>query len=263
MMIQLAAPPLPVPRWVAVDRSMIWLSAGWKDMWQTPALSLGFGAVFAVLGLLLTLGLSKAGLGSLILPMAGGFLLIGPLAAAFLYEASRRLEAGLPLGLADVWIGVKARGAQIGNLGMVLLLLMMVWLQAAFLLFAFFMGDAPPALDGFLADILFKAESVPFLLAGSAVGVVLAALAFAVSAFSMPMLIEHDMSVAAAISASVQAVLLNWRNMIGWAASIATIVVLGMACAFVGLVVALPLVAHASWHAYRDVMAGAEKAAAD
>lgn len=263
MMAIVAAAPPPAPRWVAVDRSMSWLSAGWKDMWRTPAISLGFGAVFTVIGLLLTMGLSKAGLGSLILPMACGFLLVGPLAAAFLYEVSRRLEADLPVGLADIWIGVKARGNQIGNLGMALLLLMMVWLQAAFILFALFMGDAPPALDGFLADILFKVESMPFLLTGSAVGAALAALAFAISAFSMPMLIEHDMSVPGAISASVRAVLLNWRNMIGWAATIATLIALGMASAFIGLVVALPLVAHASWHAYRDVMGGAEEEAAD
>jgi uncharacterized membrane protein len=69
------------------------------------------------------------------------------------------------------------------------------------------------------------------------------------------MLIDRETDVFAAIAASVSAVLQNWRPMALWAALIVVFTAVGMATLFVGLAVALPLVGHATWHAYRDVFA--------
>src|SRR3954447_24160996 len=79
---------------VAFDAPWSWLAAGWRDMWTVPHISLAYGVTFALLSVGLTLGLLLTGLPSLVLALAGGFLLIGPIAAVGLYETSRRLEAG-------------------------------------------------------------------------------------------------------------------------------------------------------------------------
>src|SRR5262245_28374106 len=88
-------------RKVRFDASYSWLAAGWRDMWRVPRISLAYGAIFAVVGLLLMVGLTQVGLLSLILVLAGGFILIGPMLAAGLYETSRRLEHGEHVSLAS------------------------------------------------------------------------------------------------------------------------------------------------------------------
>ena len=42
-----------------------------------------------------------------------------------------------------------------------------------------------------------------------------------------------------------------------WAALLMGLSVLGMACGLLGLVVVAPWLAHASWHAYRDLVSPA------
>ena len=93
------APTYPI-REVPFDAPYSWLAAGWRDMWHVPRVSPTYGAIFAVAGLLLAVGLTQVGLQSLILVLAGGFILVGPMLAAGLYETSRRLENGEPVSLA-------------------------------------------------------------------------------------------------------------------------------------------------------------------
>ena len=81
----------------------------------------------------------------------------------------------------------------------------------------------------------------------------MAALAFSVSMFAMPMLIDQDVDAMPAIMFSLRAVWINRWNMIGWAATVASLTLMGMALGFVGLIVIFPVVAYASWHAYGDV----------
>ena len=76
---------------IAFDAPWAWLASGWRDLWAAPRVSLTYGAVFATLSIGLTLGLMMSGLVSLVLALA---VLIGPIAAVGLYEASRCLEAG-------------------------------------------------------------------------------------------------------------------------------------------------------------------------
>ncbi len=242
-------------RMISPAQASEWLNAGWRDMWRQPMLSLGFGAFYAGIGGVLFLVLNEIGMGSLLFPVAAGFMLVGPLAAVFLYEISRRLETGEPVSLSAVVTHVLARAGQIGNMGLILAMLMMAWLLAGLVVFALFYPPGMPlALDTFMVDVVLKPESVNFLVAGTLVGGVLAVIAFAVSVFAMPMLLERDVGVIEAMAFSVHAVRRNWRTMVGWAATIAIMTFFGMATAFVGLILVLPLVGHASWHAYRDVV---------
>src|SRR5262245_59645699 len=120
---------------VPFDAPWNWLAAGWRDMWAAPRISLAYGVLFALLSVGLMLGLLVTGLPSLVLALAGGFLLVGPVAAVGLYEASRRLEAGRGAAFGEVVrAGLNAPG-QLGFFGAILAFLYFVWLQVAFLLF--------------------------------------------------------------------------------------------------------------------------------
>lgn len=232
-----------------------WLAAGWLDMCAVPRVSLAYGVFFALLSAGLTLGLLVTGLPSLVLALAGGFLLVGPVAAVGLYEASRRLEAGRTVDFGEVVrAGLHAPG-QLGFFGAILAFLYFVWLQLAFLLFMLFLGSRglPPPSE-FVPTLLFTPHGLGLLVMGTAVGSMLAALAFAVSVISVPLLLTRRADAVTAIAASLAAVMLNPKPMALWAALIAGFVVVGIATLYIGLIVAFPLLGHATWHAYRDLV---------
>ncbi len=241
-------------RTVDVDRSGHWLAAGWRDFLATPRVSLVYGGVFAVVSALLSVGLIAAGLGSLVLPLAGGFVLLAPVLVVGLYDVSRRLERGGEISLRHVFGAFRDNIGQLSAMGVVLLVIWFVWVEIAIVLFAIFFNQAPPPLDQFVEEVLFSVESAPFLLIGSALGATLAAAIFTVTAVSIPLLMDRPIDVVTAIGASILAVRANWQVMFGWAAMIAVFTAAGVAVFFVGLAVALPVLAYATWHAYRDLL---------
>ncbi|MBF0305046.1 MAG: DUF2189 domain-containing protein [Alphaproteobacteria bacterium] len=246
--------PATEVRRVTVDDTARWLALGWGDMRRSPVLSLGFGAVFAAVGHLLTAGLAQAGMGSLVLPLGAGFMLLAPFLAVAFYEISRRHELGEKPDLAGVAMAWRRNPAGLGNMALVLILALFAWVQLALLLFMLFFAANPPPFEGFILDILSTPRGLSFLMVGTALGGALASVVFAISAVSLPMLLDRPVPAGVAVKASLAAVFANWRVMIGWALAIALITFAGMALFFVGLIVALPLVGHATWHAYRTVV---------
>ena len=105
-----SAAPTYAVREVPFDAPYRWLAAGWRDMWRVPQVSLAYGAFAAFAALLLVVGLTQVGLQSLILVLAGGFILVGPMLAVGLYETSRRLEKGEPVSLASTLRAGFSRG---------------------------------------------------------------------------------------------------------------------------------------------------------
>lgn len=247
---------LPVTlRRVEIDRSGHWLAAGWRDFLKTPGVSLIYGGAFTVVSFALSYGLILVGLGSLVLPLAGGFVLLAPILVVGLYDVSQRLERGERAHLSDVFGAFRENLGQLAALGVALLVLWLVWVEVAIVLFAIFFGQAPPPLDVFVQEVVLSLRGVPFLLVGSLIGAGFALTIFAITAISVPLLYDRPLDVITAIAASVLAVRSNWRVMFGWAASIGLIAVCGLALFFVGLAVALPVLAYATWHAYRDLVA--------
>jgi uncharacterized membrane protein len=240
---------------VAFDAPWSWLQRGWSDLWAAPRISLAYGAVFAMLSIGLTLGLMAGGLESVVLALGGGFLLIGPIAAVGLYETSRRLESGQSVGLRDsLRAGVLAPG-QLGFFGAILAFAYFAWVQLAFLLFMLFLGSKPlPPASEFLPTLLFTAHGLGLLVAGTVVGGALAFLVFAISVISVPLLMTRRVDAVTAIAASLAAVVANPKPMLLWATLIAGFMALGIATLFVGLVIAFPLIGHATWHAFRDIV---------
>ncbi len=241
-------------RRVPVDASGRWLAAAWMDVRRAPGLSFGYGAGFVVASFALSVGLFAFDLGSLVLPLAGGFVLLAPFLVVGFYEISRRLEKNEVPSAGPVARACCAQMGQIGAMGVVLMLVFLVWALLAAILFALFYGHNPPPLDRFAEEILFSMRGAAFLAVGTAVGAIIATGIFFISAFSFPMLIDRPVDVFTAMAVSIRAVRANWRVMFGWAALIVVLTAVGVLTLFLGLAVVMPLLGYATWHAYRDVI---------
>ncbi|MGO9362063.1 MAG: DUF2189 domain-containing protein [Rhodomicrobium sp.] len=241
-------------RRVEFDAPWHWLADGWNDLWSAPQISLTYGAAFSVAAYLLTLGLINAGTLPLILPLAGMFLLAGPLLAVGLYEISRKRESGEAATFAGIALAAWAARRRLALFGMLLLIINLTWILVALLLFMLFFGAANiPPMDEFIPALLFTPHGIGLLVAGTVAGGVLAAITYAVSAISVPMILDRKIDPITAATASVRAVLTNPGTMALWAALIAGLSALGLVTLFIGLAIAFPLIGHATWHAYREL----------
>jgi uncharacterized membrane protein len=258
--VEIADPTTIAIKAVPFDRPWDWLAAGWRDLWTVPGISLTYGALATACGFILTLGLSAANLESLMPVLAGGFLLIGPLLAVGLYEKSRVLSHGGKPELSGTISAATSSAFRLGLLSALLLFLYLVWMRIAFMLLALFLGTQglPPARE-FMPTLLFTPNGLGLLIVGTMTGAVLAALGFAVTAISIPLLMDRRIDALTAMAKSVEAVITNPKPMALWAVLIAGFIALGMATIGVGLIVAFPLLGHATWHAYRDLVGELEE----
>jgi uncharacterized membrane protein len=245
----------PRVRIVGVDRPWLWLARGWEDMRRAARVSFAWSLGFVIVGAALIGGLAVFGVYEAILPLAAGFPLVAPILVVGLYAVSRSLERGDPVGFKTPLAAWKRNAGELGLIGLVLGFFMLAWLRIAMLAFAWFFGTAHFTAAEFLIQVVFSGANFAFLLLGTAIGAVLAAIVFAISAVSVPMLLDRDVGVFTAIATSVAAVRANPRPMLLWAVLIALFIGAGLLFALVGLVLTLPLIAHATWHAYRDLVA--------
>jgi uncharacterized membrane protein len=249
------ASPLPSIRKIELDRPWQWLVKGWQDMRRAPEVSFTYGVLAALTGYALTLGLIWVDLLYLVLPLTAGFLIVGPILTVGLYEVSRRAELGEKTTLGQAIGAFRRNGSQIGLMGVALMLLMFAWARIAALIFFLYFGLEPPSFEDLIASTFLTPESVPFLLFGTIVGGVMALLAYAISAVSIPMLLDRPQAnVIDAIATSFRTVQTNFGPMLFWAVLIAGFTAAGLATLYLGLVVTLPLIGHATWHAYRDLV---------
>lgn len=246
--------PQPRIRQVPVDRPWVWLTAGWRDLLAAPGPSVACGLVPVVAGWFAITLMIWWDLPYLVLPLGAGFFFMGPFIAVGLYEISRRRELGLVVDRDSMWLAWRRNPDQIALMGLLLLLFHLAWMRTAQLLFALFEWRTQ-SWDRF-ADLLWlSSRSLPFIGIGIACGAMLAALAFAVGALAIPYLLHRrDANLFEAIATSVRAVRMNLRPMALWAGLIVLLVVIGMVPGLLGLAIVVPVVGHATWHAYRDIV---------
>jgi len=139
-------------------------------------------------------------------------------------------------------------------MGAFLLMIHLSWVRAATLLFALFFAQTPVGLPALVGLLLGTPQGFTFLAVGTAIGAVLAALTFAVTAVSLPMLVDRDINFVDAVATSWGAVTANFTPMALWAAIIAGATLLSFVTYFVGLIVVMPLLGYATWHAYRELV---------
>jgi len=240
---------------VANDRPWVWLAAGWKDLMAAPHIGFFYGGTVVLLSWLLVAMLVQFGAGWAVLPAAAGFFLVGPIIGAGLYETSRRRERGEPVSLALAFMAYKRNAPQLALMGAALLLINLFWVRIAGLLFAVFFGlGFSPAIEALPAALLRSNQLLPFLIVGTGFGFVLASAAFAISAVSIPMILDRNISALEAIVTSIRATFDNWRAMAFWAGLIVVFTGMALVPFFLGIALVLPLIGHATWHAYRDIV---------
>ena len=246
---------MPDVRTIGLDEPWRWLAAGWRDLWQRPAISLSYGLAVTVISWILTAGLFTLHMASLSIVLAGGFLLVGPLLAVGLYEVSRRLETGEPITARDVMLVSTRKPVQLAFLGVALMLAYLAWLRIAMLLFALFFGLEPfPPIEQFLPTLLFTWKGLSLLVVGTIAGAVIAFAVFALTAISVPLLMVQDRDAFTAVATSIKAIAVNFKAMLLWAWLIAVLIGCGLATGYLGLIVTFPLIGHATWHAYQSLV---------
>lgn len=229
------------------------LDAGLVDFNKAPTFGLFFGAIYALGGLVLLATVFALGMSYLAYPLFAGSILIGPFVAAGVYEVSRELEAGEQPTWSRVLHAVfEQRKRQMGSMAFVSIFAFIIWMYQVRLLLALFLGFASFAtLADFVRVLLTTTDGLTFLAVGHVVGAALALAVFSISVISYPLLMDRDLDVVTAIITSVQTVMMSPGPMIAWGLIVVVTLVVAAAPAFLGLIVALPVLGHATWHLYR------------
>ncbi len=242
---------LPQVREVGMLAPLSWIAAGWRDFRAHPASSLFYGACFTLMALLIYIVFRHAY--AYVSALVTGFFLVGPFLAMGLYELSRRRERGEVADVAHTFAAWMPNKAAIGMFAVVLAVVLMLWARASLVVFALFYTQGMPRLDDFLAR-MFSLDNLEFLFAYLCVGGFFAVLVFAISVVSVPMMLDRNTDGIVAVLTSLRACAANVPAMVVWGVAIVLLVGAGFATWLLGLLVAVPVIGHATWHAYRALV---------
>jgi len=254
-MTEAAPEASPRPDLATLTREDLWaaLAAGWADYKAAPLFGLVFAAVYVVGGLFLVF--VSGGFLWQTLILALGFPLLAPFAAVGLYEVSRRLELGQPLTLVDVFGVVwREKDRQIPWVGAIIVIYFLFYSFLAHMIFALFMGLSVMTNVSSSLDVFLTANGLTMIAVELLVGGVLAFILFGLTVFSLAYLLDKEVDFMTAMLTSFTAVQQNFAVMLTWAGVIAVSVLLAMLPAFLGLLIVLPVLGHATWHLYRRAL---------
>lgn len=238
------ARPFVVPcATLTMDAPWRWLRLGWQDVRRAPGLTLQFGLLVVVVSVMVAALAWSLGRFALLATLLSGFVFVAPLIGVGLYCVSRDLAAGRRPTLTRCLALARRVVGQAAVFALCQLVIVLLWSRAGMMVYAFI-----PLVEGDLRTLL------EFLLIGSAVGSIFAAITFAVAAFSLPMIADREVDMVTACISSIRAVLRNKRVMLLWAALVVVLTAAGFATAFLGLGIVMPWLGYAAWHAYRETL---------
>ena len=243
--------PDPVVRQVTLMQPLQWLGLAWRDMERAPLPGLLHGLVFtAVAAVALLVARQHFWL------LAGafsGFLLVAPILATGLYAISRALEQGKRPGFGAVVAVWQSGDRRLIGFGLLLALAGTGWVLTSAALITLLASQPVTGPADFIRHVVLDRQTYLFEF-WLALGGIMAAPIFASSVVTIPLLLDRRATVLQAVLTSCQAVLVNPTTLAVWAALIMGFTVLGLASLMIGLVVVIPILGHASWHAYRDLV---------
>ncbi|MGL4487936.1 MAG: DUF2189 domain-containing protein [Rhizobiaceae bacterium] len=250
---QSAPSPMPKVQALTFDDLRRAVSRGMADFAAKPQFGLAIGAACALFGVAIVACIRWLNMPWMIYPFAIGFPLVGPFLAVGLYEVSRRLQAGEPVTweaiLSRIWV---QRGRELSWMAFVVMFVMWVWIYQVRLLMALFLGrQSFSTLPKFIDVVTTTPEGLWFLAIGHIVGAALAIILFSITVVSIPLLMERNLDMVTAMITSVKAVLASPVVMIGWGIAVTLMIILASLPLFLGLVIVLPILGHATWHIYK------------
>jgi len=247
---------LPVVRHIDFADLTTALRKGFEDFGTYRTDVLFIGLIYPLAGLVL----GQIALGNdmlpLIFPLVSGFALIGPVAAIGLYEMSRRREKGLEVTWSHALDVLRSPsfGAILG-LSLILAAIFALWLGVAALIYSVTLGPGvPTSISGFIGDVFTTGAGWAMIILGVGAGFLFALVVLAISVVSFPMLLDRKVRVGTAIRTSVDVVRSNPGPMLAWGFIVACGLVVGSLPLLLGLIVAMPVLGHATWHLYRRVV---------
>lgn len=248
--------PMTLPPRRQLDRAAPyrWLSEGRRYFNRARGMSLAYGGLFAAIGAGITwLGLSQP---QFILTFWSGFLLVGPLLAMGLYRIAQLQDRGESIRLTACWGVLRRRLGAVALFTLLLSLVMIAWIRFSTLAAALYVGNVSGT-SSFIAAMS-TPEGVGFLLVLFGVGAVFATMMFALTAWSLPMLLDEHADFGPALVTSVKATFEQPAPMLLWGGIVAGLTVLGMLTFFVAFTVIFPLLGYATWAGYKDLFRHAD-----
>jgi uncharacterized membrane protein len=232
------------------------LAQGFDDFRVMPSHLAFLCLIYPLCGLVLAYATSHQNAMQLLFPLASGFALIGPLAAIGLYEMSRRRELGLDTSWKYVFNVLRSPSIpSIVALGLLLVAIFVAWLTAAEALYtALFGPTAPTSYAAFFGEVVSTRHGWLLIGLGGFIGFCFAVVALSISVVSFPLLIDRDVGLVAAISASLKAVRENPAAMALWGLIVTIGLIVGALPLFVGLAIVMPILGHSTWHLYRKAI---------
>jgi len=242
----------PAVRKVKVSAPLRWLAMGWQDYRYEPLVSSFYGLAFILAGLVVTIATWHNNM--LVLTFVTGFFLIAPFLCLGLYDLSRQRELTHSYHLWPSLSAFLRRRRDMALLVVFQALIMIAWIRLVTLMSALYVTNTGSSVNVLLEHLFTSGEGLGFLVVFALAGAMLATLVFVTSVVAWPMLLDRSSGVLVAMITSFKAVMTNKSVMLLWASLIIALVLIGFATALFGLLVILPVIGHATWHAYRDLV---------
>jgi len=238
-------------RSVPLTRPFVWVSEGWEDLMHHRAASLAYGVLVSALGALI---LAYSRHPFYIAAVSAGFLLVGPVLTAGCCELSRRRDEGEPATFQDSLRPLSRNRSSLIGVAETLTLLALIWFAISGALYFSLVGSIAPSLESTMwGDVMYQLSSAQ-LLAYGLVGLVLACAVFMLSVVTIPMIVERHVDASTAMRTSMRVALRDLPAMLVWALLICILVAIGFATALIGMIFIFPLLGHATWRAYRELV---------
>lgn len=244
-------PPMPAIRQLDAKAPLSWLQRGWQDLLATRFKGCVYGLVFVLMGYAIVWVYATRW--QLTMGLIGGFFLMGPFLCTGIYDLSRQQEKYGKASLVKSLTCWSRNLAGLAFFAIILTFAMIVWARVSLILFALSSTTSFPTVEGVLS-LIFSFQNPQFLALWAGVGFIFASFVFAISVISAPMMLDRTSDTFMAIFCSVRSLHANPRPLYFWAVLVVVIIGLSLAAGFIPLLITAPVIGHATWHAYRDLV---------